>query len=1089
MAEDLDIQLVISAQNKAKAIIDDLTRSLGGMGKGFSVAGAAGAAAGAAIATTAAGAAAVGAGLALITASGIKSAMTLEQNKVAFTTMLGSAEKASEVLKDITTFAATTPFELPEVQNSARSLLAFGIEAEKLEPTLRSIGDVASGVGAPIGELSQLYGKAHTQGRLFAEDINQLTGRGIPIIQELADQFGVTTDKVKELVENGDVGFEELEKAFQSMSGEGGQFYNLMEEQSKTAGGAISNLKDSFTQLAMAIVGVDTEGNITEGGIFDRFKGILNTVLTFLNQNRDAIVNMANVLGNQLGKALGFVVEVLGYVYNKIQEGIKQWKNYEGIIGGVRTVIEFIIGVIGFLISTWQRHDEIIENTKNKMQEAIESAVNFVKEKFNSLLETMQNFWNNWGTYIQVGIGIITGLYLPQIAVMAAQTTVQLAKMSLAWVVNTAKTVAQVTIQTAVAIPSLIAKYALLSVQTVATTAKMVAQWAILGAKSLLHAAKVASAWVIAFGPVGWVTAAIIAAVILIVKNWDTVKAAARAMADFLRGAWENIKAGFSAAFSAISTFFKNFIAGIGNGIKTVIFKIQNFKQSVQDKINELITAAAKWGRDMMQKLGDGITQGITNVKQYFQDLKDDIMEKLGGLRDSASEWGRHLIENFKQGVLDAVPGLNAAVDGAKRVLDRLKFSRNKEIPSEIWGEHMMDNFAEGMGKGSEEVQARIDEIQNTLDTWARERLGSTAKESTARKQEIFDLKKEQKDLKEQLKMIDGSYDGYLKKIEEVEKKTKKSWEEFDKSSKAARKEYTKTITEINEKNNELQNSFKESFSSAVLDVRDGIEKMKSELNNSNLSFDQKIAVELVNTEDVIKETKQKIADEMSAENPDDKKVLDLQSSLAEQESFLIKHADVVSRLDAMMAEERRVRSLDEIELLLEQKAKEGGILQAQIDQEQIMLDTHAQKIAEYNGAILEMRRIRGLDEIALLVENFEVEKSALQLQEDEALEAKKEALTKARNTYKKHLKGLVGDTKKAVKEMTAEFGRIPNTMAGAIEALSNRLISAGNKIGGKTVNNNKTDNSKKFDITINAEKGDGQKDLLKRLNLMLKTL
>lgn len=109
-----------------------------------------------------------------------------EQTSIAFKTMLGDGDKASSLLKELSKFAAETPFEFPEIAKAGRSLLAFGIEAGNVQGTLRRLGDVASSLNIPLGEISEIYGKAKVQGRLFAEDINQLTGRGIPIIGELA---------------------------------------------------------------------------------------------------------------------------------------------------------------------------------------------------------------------------------------------------------------------------------------------------------------------------------------------------------------------------------------------------------------------------------------------------------------------------------------------------------------------------------------------------------------------------------------------------------------------------------------------------------------------------------------------------------------------------------------------------------------------------------------------------------------------------------------------------------------------------------------------------------------------------------------
>lgn len=168
-----------------------------------------------------------------------------EQVQVAMTTMLGGSTAAADaLLAKLTDLATRAPFQFDDIAAAAKSLLAFGTTADDIPATLTMIGDIAAGLNIPIGEMAELYGKAQVQGRLFAEDINQLTARGIPIIQELAKQFGVTDDEVRQLVEDGKVGFDDLEKAFQSMTSEGGQFAGMMDAQSKTLAGLWSTALD-----------------------------------------------------------------------------------------------------------------------------------------------------------------------------------------------------------------------------------------------------------------------------------------------------------------------------------------------------------------------------------------------------------------------------------------------------------------------------------------------------------------------------------------------------------------------------------------------------------------------------------------------------------------------------------------------------------------------------------------------------------------------------------------------------------------------------------------------------------------------------
>jgi len=169
------------------------------------------------------------------------------------TLMYGDKETAKALENQLISLAAKTPFSLVDVQQGTKQLLAYGFQAGQITKTLTTLGDISSGVGAPLTDIVYLYGTLRTQGRAYTKDIMQFTGRGIPIIRELAKQFGVTEDKVQGLVEAGKVGFPQIERAFSDMTRQGGQFFGMMSEQSKTVGGQLSNLGDAWEQLKVNI--------------------------------------------------------------------------------------------------------------------------------------------------------------------------------------------------------------------------------------------------------------------------------------------------------------------------------------------------------------------------------------------------------------------------------------------------------------------------------------------------------------------------------------------------------------------------------------------------------------------------------------------------------------------------------------------------------------------------------------------------------------------------------------------------------------------------------------------------------------------
>ena len=172
----------------------------------------------------------------------------MQQLQVALSTILQNKTKADKLIAEIVQFAAKTPFNLDDVSEGAKQLLAYGSSADNVVSELSMLGDVASGLQIPIGQLIYLYGTLRTQGRAMTVDIRQFAGRGIPIYEELAKVLGVSKDQVGELVKEGKVGFKEVEQAFKNMTSEGGKFANLMENSAGTWPQRLSNIEDTLFQ-------------------------------------------------------------------------------------------------------------------------------------------------------------------------------------------------------------------------------------------------------------------------------------------------------------------------------------------------------------------------------------------------------------------------------------------------------------------------------------------------------------------------------------------------------------------------------------------------------------------------------------------------------------------------------------------------------------------------------------------------------------------------------------------------------------------------------------------------------------------------
>lgn len=311
----------------------------------------------------------------------------VQQLDVAFRTMLGSASKSDALLQQLVRTAAITPFGLQDVANGAKQLLAYGFDVEKVNSTLIQLGDIAAGLSIPLNDLVYLYGTTLAQGRLYTQDLNQFTNRGIPMISELAKQFGVAENKVKDLVEAGKVGFPEVQKVIESLTGESGKFGGLMEEQSKTITGQISNIEDGIFMMFNNI-GQQTEGiiSMTLSGVsymvehYAQFGRILLGLVGTYGVYRTALMTVTAL------KSWATAAEALHYNWLLLVEKAQKMLNATMLANPYVLIATLIAGVAAALISMkteterlkeaeedYQKHKEKVieaeEEHRRKMEE------------------------------------------------------------------------------------------------------------------------------------------------------------------------------------------------------------------------------------------------------------------------------------------------------------------------------------------------------------------------------------------------------------------------------------------------------------------------------------------------------------------------------------------------------------------------------------------------------------------------------------------------------------------------------------------------------------------------------------------------
>jgi tape measure domain-containing protein len=416
MATNEEIKVVITADDRASGVLNNVGKTTGILsGKMASFAKIGIGAAGAAFA--AGGVAAYNFGKAALSA-----ASDLEQTKIAFTTMLGSAEKANEFTKELINFAKRTPFELTGLNQASKQLLAYGFAQEEVIPNLKALGDIASGVGMDkLPNLILAFGQVKAATRLTGMELRQFTEAGVPLLDQLSKQMGKSVKDIQEMVSAGEIGFPEVQKALKSLTEEGGRFNDLMTKQSQSLGGMISNLKDAWNQFlvgagaplmdwAKQFVGFLTDVVNTKlpplitlivsfatevGNLYRQLKEKLTPTFTVLvelfnSQVLPSLQSLWNTLKTQLGPAiaelwtalqpymplLATMAKLLGTIlvaaiYTLL---VVLAKLLEGLAYVVTAIIKVNTTVLNAIRTVWEPLSRVFQTVADKLSNIIEKA-------------------------------------------------------------------------------------------------------------------------------------------------------------------------------------------------------------------------------------------------------------------------------------------------------------------------------------------------------------------------------------------------------------------------------------------------------------------------------------------------------------------------------------------------------------------------------------------------------------------------------------------------------------------------------------------------------------------------------------------
>lgn len=345
-----------------------------------------------------------------------------QQTEMAFKTMLQSEEKADALMKQLIRTAAVTPFGVEDVTEGAKQLLAFNVAAEDVNKTLIGLGDVAAGMGLNLKDLVMLYGTTIAKGKMDTMDLYQFLNRGIPIADEIAKVMGLdVTNAIKEVqkqIKAGKVTSDIFIQAMQSMTAEGSKFGGLMEAQSKTITGQISNIKDAIEQMFNEL-GKSQEGVINTGlGVvstlvenWETVGKVLMTVVAAYGAYKAAVIatiaiEKSLIALNAAAKFLGMSDALLKASKGMTAFNTACMNNVLGIVIGLVASAITYFGVFGKSADDAATKTSKFTESANEASSKVESLISILKtakegsKVYKDTIKELSNIYGNYGIAI-----------------------------------------------------------------------------------------------------------------------------------------------------------------------------------------------------------------------------------------------------------------------------------------------------------------------------------------------------------------------------------------------------------------------------------------------------------------------------------------------------------------------------------------------------------------------------------------------------------------------------------------------------------------------------------------------------------------
>lgn len=634
---------------------------------------------------------AIGTAMGTATVAGIHYNAQMEQYQTSFEVMLGSAQKASDLMAQLKELGANTPFETKDLADTAQLLLNYGITAGNLIPTLKMLGDISQGNADKMQRVSTAYGQMSSAGKVQLQDVKQMIEAGFNPLKEISDSTGESMGSLYDRISRGTISVDEITQSMVRSTSAGGKYFQSMEKQSETLNGRWSTLKDTVMQFIGSAITPLTD--------FIRDKA-LPTLIDFISKlNIDEIIKNFVAFYNKFKPLIvavtALTAAVIAYKIALVAISVTQsayvialyaWDVIVGILTGkitlmtiaqaalnlvmslnpVALIIVAIVALIAIFAVLWNKCESFRlfwQATWIIISSAIKAAWEFISGIFNAVVNFIKN---NWQALLLMLVNPFAGAF-------------KLIYDNCTWfrnMINNLISAVQNTFTGLVnylwALPGRIWGAIVSAISNVANWASQIYNTATYWINYMIATVVL---WLIALP--GKIWSAIVGAISNIYNwavqihntavNWisSMVNSVINWVSSLPRRIWSSIVGAISNISNWASSIYNTAVNGIGNMVNSVVNRCSSLPGRIWGAIVGAIGSISNWVGSMYNtavngigNMSNGIIDSVSRLPGRFVSIGSSIVDGLWSGLSNGWRWLTDKVSNLGKSLLDGVKGV-----------------------------------------------------------------------------------------------------------------------------------------------------------------------------------------------------------------------------------------------------------------------------------------------------------------------------------------------------------------------------------------------------------------------------------------------